>query len=277
MQTNHTLTQIQQLLGLSDFSDENQRKDRDTYHEALEASHNQFNAVYFEQMRGRRFDSFKAGKDYQSWVNSEHSCLLILSGYNNRGIRQIDYCWLSRVAMALIMELEICPSHPICAYYVFPQQNELLFRAFSVILLQLLRQKSLVLRNRSQCDELLAELYELQKHEHRDKKVMETEDERLSAFQKVALRVTSFFDESETVYVIIDRADRCCNYLRQNSDYRKPLLKALIKMVEAARCKLRVLVVINGSQWDISQRRDELGEKMKERVIIHLAEQGIIG
>ena len=268
------LTEIQRLLSLSTFSSENQRKELDQYREALE-SDEQLNAVYFEQMRGLRFDSFKICKDYESWIKSEHSCLLILSGYNNKSIIHLDKCWLSPVAMAMITDLTLCPSHPIYAYYVFDPQGELLYRAFSVIFLQLLRRKCQVLRNKSQCDEFRAELYELQKYEHRDKKVMETEDERLSALHKVALRVMGFFDESETVYVILDRAECCCDF-KKTVDHRKPLLKTLVKMVEAARCKLRVLVVINGYQWNVEQRRDELEEKMEGRVIVHSAEQGNI-
>ncbi len=102
---------------------------------------------------------------------------------------------------------------------------------------------------------------------------MATEDERLSALHKVALRVVGLFEESETVYVILDRLDRCCD-LKKRVDHRKPLLKALVRMVEAARCKLRVLVVINGYQWSVEQRRDELEEKAKGRIIVHTAEQG---
>lgn len=226
-------------------------------------------------MKGARFDSFKAGEDYQSWTNSEHSCLLILSGYNNMSINYVDHCWLSPIAMARITDFELCPRHPIYAYYVFSPQDKSLYRAFSVILLQLLRQKSQksqVLRNKSKCKELRAELYELQRSEPQNGKVIENEGKWLSAFHKVALRVMSFFDDLETVHVILDRADRCCD-LKKGVDHRKPLLKALVKMVEAARCKLRVLVVINGCQWDVERRRDELGEKMKGRVIVHRAEQ----
>ena len=101
---------------------------------------------------------------------------------------------------------------------------------------------------------------------------MATEDERLLTLHKVALRVVRFFDESETVYVVLDRLDRCCD-LKKGVDHRKPFLKALVRMVEAARFKLRVLVVINGYQWRVEQRQDELGEKVKGRVIVHTAEQ----
>lgn len=271
-QDNSMLTEIQRLLSLSNFSYENHRKELDKYREAL-ASDEQLNAAYFEQMQGRRLDLFKAGKDYQSWMKSELSCLLILSGHNNRGILDIDQCWLSPVAMTLIQDFSPCPSHLAYSYYVFLPQGELLYRSLSVILLQLLNQKRQVLRNKSQYDEFRAELYELQKIEQQGKNIMDIEDERLSAFHKVALRVMNFFHESENVYIIMDRADRCCD-LKKGFDHRKPLLKTLVKMVEAARCKLKVLVVINGDQWDVERRQDELGEKMKGRLIVHTAEQG---
>ena len=220
-------------------------------------------------MRGARLDSFKTCNDYQSWINSEHSSLLILSGYNNNSIDYLDQCWLSPVAVDMIMDLMDNPNHPIYSYYVFRPQSSLLYRPLSVILLQLLRQKRQVLRNKSQSDELRAELDDLQKYEHKGKSA---EDERLFALHKVALRVVGFFDESETVYVVLDRLDQCCD-LKMRVDHRKLLLKALVRMVEGARCKLRVLVVINGYQWSVEQRRDELEEKVKGRIIVHTAEQ----
>lgn len=224
-------------------------------------------------MRGSRLDSFKSCKDYQSWITSEKSCLLILSGYNNESIAYLDQCWLSPVAMAMITDLSQNFSGPIYAYYIFPQQGELLYHALSVILLQLLRQKSQALANETQGGELRTELCELQKYEQAGKNPTETEGKRLSAFDKVILRVISFFDESETVHIILDRADRCCD-LKREIDHRKALLQALVKMVEAARFKLKVLVVINAIQWRVETRQDELEVKMKERVIIHTREQG---
>ena len=270
-QDDNTLTEIQRLLSLSDFSDETQSKELNQHREALD-SDEELNAVYFEQMRGPGLDIFKASTDYQSWTKSEQPCLLILSGYNNKSIANLDQCWLSPVAIDLIRDLRLGSDHPIYAYYVFRPQGELLYRALAVILLQLLRQKSQVLRDKPQSDELRAELYNLGKNDHGDKKAIESEDERLSALQTVALRVVGFFNESETVHVVLDRVDRCCD-LKKKVDHRKPLLKALVKMVEAARCKLRVLVVINGHQWSIEQRRDELEEKINGRTIVHRAEQ----
>ena len=161
------------------------------------------------------------------------------------------------------------------AYYVFTLSGESLYRALSVIHLQLLRQKPEVFRNRSKYAEFRSELEELQKYEYRDNKFEKTEDQRLSAFHKVALRAIDFFDESETVHVTLDRADRCCD-LKNRFDHRRPLLKTLVKMVEAARCKLRVLMVFNGNQWDAKERVDDLEEKMKGKIIPLRANQGYV-
>ena len=171
--------------------------------------------------------------------------------------------------MAMITDLRHTSSPPTYSYYVFGSQGSLLYRPLSVILLQLLRQKHQVLRNKSQSDELRAELYKLQKHEHEPNAA---QDERLSALHKVALRVVGFFDESETVYIILDRLDRCCDW-KQQVHHQKPLLKALVRMVEAARCKLRVLVVIHGYLWPIEEEWEELKEKANGRIIVHTARQ----
>ncbi|KAL9004060.1 MAG: hypothetical protein Q9188_003095 [Gyalolechia gomerana] len=163
-QDERTLSEIRPLLGLSAFSDENHRDEFTRYSEALD-SDEQLNAVVFEHMRGPRLDSFKACKDYQTWSKSEQSCLLILSGVNNESIRSSDLCWLSPVAITMIKELKDSLTKPIYVYYVFPTDGELLYRAFSVMIWQLLHQKREVLRNTPQCDELRTELDALQRYE----------------------------------------------------------------------------------------------------------------
>ena len=69
----------------------------------------------------------------------------------------------------------------------------------------------------------------------------------------------------------MDRADRTRNGVK--ADHRKAFLKAFVKMVEAARSKLKVLAVISGNNWPVEMHQDELGEKMRDRVIIHTATQ----
>lgn len=97
------------------------------------------------------------------------------------------------------------------------------------------------------------------------------EDKRIIALHNLARRVVKLFHEAEPMYVILDRADRCRDW--RKTDHRKALLDGLIKMVEAARSQLRILVVTDGSSWPVERHQDEFRGEVKDRVIIHVAEQ----
>ena len=256
------LNEIQLLLKLDDFSEEAHRKEWDKHHEAVDKD-DVLNAVMLQQMRGSKLDSFKANEDYQSWAHSERSCLLILSGYNNISI-EVDQCWLSPVAAAAVNDFDRQDIEPIYAYFALPQKGKLLYDVVAVILLQLLRRKSGSLRNERRHAELRTELRRFQQTEL-------DEDDKILAMERVVLRVIDFFDESETLYIVIDRADRCRD--PKAVDHRKVLLRIFVKMVEAARCTLRILVVIDGHSWRVENYRDELGAKMEGRVIVRTEEQ----
>ena len=223
-------------------------------------------------MRDARLESFKACNDYQLWIRSETSRLLVLSGYNHADTRS-DHCWVSPVAMGLISDLPKQATGAAHAYYVFTQEDELVYHCLSIILLQLVRQRCSRLREQSQSDELRVALNKLQNLP--DSTPSRFEYHKVAALQDVILRVMSLFAEADTAYVIIDRADRCCD-LRRGIDHRKPLLETLVKMVEAARCRLKVLVVIKGWRWQVEKRKDGLGGTTEHKVIIHTAEQGYI-
>ena len=190
---------------------------------------------------------------------------MILLGKNDASIASTDFCWVSPVATGLIEDTQLCS-----AYYVFTQDDKSYVRGLSVVLLQLLRQKSPALRNGPIFSELSAELVELQACLQVPKIPAYLERSRTRAFEKVYRRVVGLFDESDVVYIVLDRVDQCEN-LRRGIDHRKLLLKMLVRMVEEARCRLKVLAVIKGDQWDIEQssRQDELGAKLKDRVIVH--------
>ena len=267
------LTGIQRLLGLSTFSDANYRTELDRHSEVLN-SDEQLNAGFLEQMRGAGFDKFRTCEEYQIWSKPEtSSCVLFLSAFNNRSVVDLDHSWGSFAAISLIREPSLAFKHSVQAYYIFPPLGELLYRTFSVILLQLIRQKRQTLRNKSQYDELRAALEELQICERENRGVEEDEEDRLSALHKVALRVISFFEESETISIVLDRADRCRDF-KKGPDHRKPLLETLAVMADAARCKLKVFVVIDGLLWDVERSWDELGKKTKVKILVHRAEQG---
>ena len=233
-------------------------------------SDEQLNAPYFEQMQGPALESFTASDEYQSWIQAKQSSLLLLSGHNDVSIAGVDQCWLSPIAVSRIAELVEQTEAPLHAYYLFPQRGALLYQALSVILIQLLQQKSEALRHKARFDELMIALHDLQ-----EEKPSDDRDEKLISFNKLLLRVMEFFSPQDEVFIIIDRADRCHD-LRNGLNHRKTLLKSLVMMVEAAKCKLKVLVVISGNQWKVEERRDELGVKEAHKVIVHALTQKVI-
>ena len=257
------LNEVQRLLKLDDFSEEAHRKEWDKHNEAVDKD-DDLNAEMLQQMRGSKLDSFRASEDYQSWAHSERSCLLILSGYNNISILEVDQSWLSPIAAAAVKDLDQQDVDPIYAYFALPQKGKLLYDVVAVILLQLLRRKSSTLRNERRHAELRTELGRFQQ-------TGVDEDDKVLVMERVALRVIDCFEESETLWIVVDRADRCRD--PKAADHRKVLLRIFVKMVEAARCKLRVLTVIDGHSWRVENYRDELGAKMDDRVILHTEEQ----
>ena len=256
------LNEIQRLLKLDEFSEEAHRKEWDEHNEAVDKDED-LNAAMLQQMSGSKLDSFRANEDYQSWAHSERSCLLILSGYNNISI-EVDQCWLSPIAATAVKDFDQQDIVPIYAYYALPQKGKLLYEVVAVLLLQLLRRKSGNLRNERRYAELRTELRRFQQ-------AGLDEDDKVLAMERVALRVFDFFEEPETLYIVVDRADRCRD--PKTVDHRKALLRIFVKMVEAARCTLRVLTVIDGRSWRVESYRDELGAKMEGRVIVRTEEQ----
>ncbi|KAL6714365.1 hypothetical protein ACLMJK_007788 [Lecanora helva] len=265
-QDHEFLAEVQRLLSLEDHSAHKHRKEWDEHSRAVERDDN-LNAEVFQQMQGPELGLFKASDIFQSWMHSEQSSLLILSGYNHEAIVHINHCWLSPIAAATVHHFDQQDEPPVHAYCVLPQSGQLLDKVIPILLLQLLRQRSDVLRHRHRHAELRAELKKLSSHESTDY------DDRTAAVERVALSIVDFFDEVETIYMIVDRTDRCRD--PKVIDHRKALLQILIAMVEAARCKLKILCVVDGRSWPVEDYQDELGVKTKERLIIHTLVQNI--
>jgi len=272
-QDDHCLHDVQRLLGLEIFSTEEHERNWDKHGHTLSFD-DCLNA--FQQMKGSELDAFRASDHYRTWISSEEACLLILSGHNDQSILYgTDQCWLSPVAIAAVNDLSREKSRNVYSYYTFPRDRQLIYGVLPIILLQLLRQKSHALRDGGRYDELCAELHKFREYRQLDEPAEKQRDDMVSTIEKAALRVIDFFEQSEVVYIIIDRADRCWSSSR--IDHRYLFLKTLVKMVEAARSKLRVLVIIDGSSWQVQKHRDELGENTNGRVIIHTAHQGESG
>jgi hypothetical protein len=135
----------------------------------------------------------------------------------------------------------------------------------------LLKRKRQALRDEKEYTELCTDLQKYTDSSDCSATSDTNEDARIATLQKIVLRVVNFFDESETVYLIVDRIDRCM--YPGKADHRRALTKALVRMVEGARCKLKVLAVINGYDWRVEDIRYEFGAEKEGTLIIHTERQ----
>ena len=204
--------------------------------------------------------------------------MLLLCGYNDISHASSNQCWLSPVALDLIASLRL-PGQPdpYAFYIVGLREPDLYHQVLSNITIQLLRQNREALQNQEQYAELRAELLDYQKaamtsaqsdEDHRDS------DKISSLIQKVALRILNMFDPTKTVWIILDRADRC--RFGSRNGQRKRLLKSMVHLVEKSRVRVRVLVVVNGHDWSVDEQADELGQTDPESVILDRVEQGLV-
>lgn len=174
--------------------------------------------------------------------------------------------WLSRVAMNHIRSFRQrtnagagASGRDIYAYSVISllMERNLYHKVLPSLLVQLLRNAPHALRNDTEYNNLLQEISGLQSQPSE------------TTMEKIALQVISLFDESETVYIIVDMS---------GDDYKKgpwsldpcfmAVRRALVKMVLKAQAKLRVLITDNKGSWDVWGPTGE-PELASSRVIIH--------
>lgn len=226
------------------------------------------NGLFLERMQGDRLEAFKSHSDFQTWSLSAKSCMLILAGYNHESICWATQCWLSPVALHMIASFEKFEDNNPCAFYVLGLRDvDPLPQVLSCILLQLLRLNRQALQNVAQHTELRAELQKYQ----RAANAGDESSTKNALLQMVALRVLNMFDPSETVWIILDRVDRCRD--GSNINHRKALLKMMVHLVENAKVKVRVLAVVHGYDWRVDEEGDELGQSGMGSVIIHTGRQ----
>lgn len=265
--------EIQRLLNQETFSEKELDHCLKQHRDILETNIH-YHGSLFKQMQGETLDLFKADKIHQTWLRAHHASLLILVGVNNQGAGIChDDCWLSPLAFATIDEHKA--KNSTLAYFVFPSKEELLFHAMSSIFVQLLRKRCEVLRTTERYNQLRTDLLKFNNLEKNQTSSRADKVAKLKAFQNVAACVIGLFNEEDEVVIVIDRADRC-GRLREGEDQRKAFLKVLVKMTHEARCKLKILVILDGIRWPLEDHKDELEISKRERVIIHTIRQELI-
>ncbi|OKL60821.1 hypothetical protein UA08_03413 [Talaromyces atroroseus] len=215
-----------QLQGLSDDS---QNQYLEHYRVVVSMDQRSYAGV-LEQMSGTSLDRFVNSGVYHQWYTAEQSCLLILSGHNDNGSIS-PQCWLSPVALWTIDDCRRVSS-TVYAYYIVPHEGATIYQVLSGLLLQLIRREKSILRDESQRDAFKRKMYEYQ--------------------QRTTSAENYKYGESESLYMVVDRADRCRNF--RDYDHREALKDGLKTMIYASRCQLKILAVFDGIGWDEDEK-----------------------
>jgi hypothetical protein len=271
------LADLKAMLGLETYSQEHEMEVFAKYQRDINAYLDQ-SWIYFERMQGLRLETFKAHPDVQAWQSSPDSRMLLLAGYNHESMYSSGECWLSPFAVDTIASMGNSGQADPYAFYILGRGELDLFpQVLSSIIVQLLVQNRQALRIEAQHAELRAEIKEYHEaanvgdKEHEEHKYS---DKALRLLQKIALRVLNMFEPTQTVWIIIDRVDRC--KLGSKFNHRKKLVKTMVHLVERAKVKVRVLAVVNGFDWKVDEQSDEFEQSNEESVILHIDRQGMI-
>ncbi|KAI0853359.1 hypothetical protein F5Y00DRAFT_257384 [Daldinia vernicosa] len=274
-QNSDRLVSIKELLHLEGFSMESES-------EQLRRYQYEFNVDlergwdYLEHMRGSRLEEFKSHLDFQAWRDSSHSCMLLLTGYNDQSVHSARRCWLSSIALDTIENFRKSERGDPYAFYILEYQEHSLLPVLSHVIIQLLTLNPQALENDKQYEELRAEVkkyctaLEAESQSHNEH---EHSDAVNILLQRVALRVLNMFDQTKPVWIIMDRVDNC---KLGKVNHRKKLMKALVYLLENAAVKVKVLVVANGYDWKADKESDEFGQSRPESIIVHTAQQKVI-
>lgn len=249
--TDH-LVEIQQALGLKTWTPEAHQKKITEYQDLLGAERR--DETIYQQMSQRSIEQFRSERAFKDWNTPGRSAILVLIGVSNENIIGIKrHCWVSPFALDLVGRV----SHS--ATYVFPlQQATSIHDALPVLLFQLLRLKRTQLVGPKR-EGVLADIGAYA--------VADNSGEKVNALSLLAKRVVQLFEPQETIYLVLDRVDRCWN------DDQYDLMHILVDIISCGECSMKILAVADSTTWICNLRSinvpcpEQLGEVvMSQRI-----------
>ncbi|RYP63753.1 hypothetical protein DL769_006880 [Monosporascus sp. CRB-8-3] len=269
------LEKIRELLGLEAFSHKAHLAQLDSHRRNVAAEFQQKN-WYSEKTPDEQLCAVVSDPAYKEWLGSPHSRVLVLSGENY--VIGASHCWLSPVALDLVAKLTVCttPNPDPCVFYLLGlrEVDDTSPRVLAFLILRLLSLNKEALRDEVQLAELWADLQSYAR-------VAESPDvpahELQRTLEKVALRALNMFDAGKTVWIVLDRVDKCrvAPGPRGESHRRggRAILETLVRLVERATARVKVLGVVNRADWHVEEQADELGEEGQGSVVIRTFSQ----
>ncbi len=257
------LRRLQQLLGLSEWSIETKRSKLEAYEGSL--NRERADDRLYEAMYSGSIARYKQKPHFQDWDSTGGSAMLLVVGaYRDTSQTwRKNHCWMSPLALNLINHYQA--SSRMHAFYVFDVWewagvNDVVCD----ILLQLLRCQRQVLSANEHANTLSAQLESYQKllndPSHRDEEVT------AAALKDAAVTAVQLFGAHITVYIVLDRIDRC------KQDDRITLLNILIRLMEEASCCVKIFAVADRgkSGWDVEQSSLDLPQRARYRSVVEI-------
>ncbi|RYP63895.1 hypothetical protein DL771_009070 [Monosporascus sp. 5C6A] len=269
------LEKIRKLLGLEAFSHEAHLAQLDSHRRSVAAEFQQKN-WYSEKKPDEQLCAVVSDPAYKEWLRSPQSRVLVLSGENY--VIGASHCWVSPVALDLIAKLtaDTTPNPDLCVFYLLGLRDvdDNYPHVITFLILRLLSLNKEALRNDVQFAELWADLQSYAR-------VAESPDapahEVQRTLEEVALRALDLSDAGKTVWIILDRVDKCrAAPGPRGTSHRKggrALLETLVRLVERATARVKVLAVVNRADWHVEEQADELGEEQEGTVVIRTFSQ----
>lgn len=241
---------MQELFGLSGWTIDSRREVLQEYKRSIDRENAEDRL--FEAMRCERIEMYKESPPWRDWEAPGQSSMLLIVGANHEHINQIRrHCWMSPLAVDC-MESFHASSVFHAAYTFDVWEMTDIHTAMPEILFQLLRWKRQALGNDEYLAKLLANLKEYRSTSIPSDQDTD-EDAKRGLLGRIAVTTLQAFEPNETVYIVLDRIDRCQGQNQSDQD-QSCLLNILIEAMEKAKCYVKVLAVANRTGWNLCVR-----------------------
>ena len=212
-------------------------------------------------------ESLLSSAEVKSWIESSDSKLLILHGMNERSrVEDDDVSWLSPSAVGLLdhlTEMGGVVVHYLCAPSPWSRKQPLQQVVIASLAYQILQKEPEVLQD---------DAYTTLRHVIEGKDVEEDLDPETAL--DFLTRILQLPRKNESIYILIDRLDRC----EEDGMRNIKLLKELAKVVAEAKCTVKFIVVINNFYWHFENQWGKFKDSLNhpDRVLHHQRDQEMV-
>lgn len=215
---------------------------------------------------------------YQDWLVCSQSRVLVLSGANDN--RSARHCWVSPVALNLAARSrsdESPTGSNLCVFYLLGLRDEddTWDHVVSFLTYRLLELNKRALRNQEQCRQLWADLQAYA--ELRADPAKTKPKDVAERLERIALGALGMFDVGKTIWIVLDRVDRCHAMPGQSRKTSRKggrsLLRMMVHLAEKSSATVKVLAVVNRADWHIEDQADELDGEMAGNLVVRTYRQ----